>query len=67
VAEEPWWSPQLTAVGRRGLAGVRRSGAASAGDGSNVNTGVQVIVQEVASPPARSMYRHLVRQPHFAS
>src|SRR5713226_1328457 len=54
MAEEPWWYPQLAVL--------RRSGAASAGDGSNVNTGVQVIVQKAASPPARSAYRHLVEQ-----
>jgi tetratricopeptide (TPR) repeat protein len=59
VAQELWWHPQL--AGGRRLA-VSRSGSATAGDGGNVNTGVQVIVQGAASPPARSAYRHLVEQ-----
>ena len=59
MAEEPWWYPELARV--RKLA-VSRSGAATAGDGGNVNTGVQVIVHDAASLPARSAYRYLVEQ-----
>ena len=40
--------------GRERKLTVSRSGAATAGDGGNANTGVQIIVRDAASPPPRS-------------